>query len=286
MSIEDKKAAATMVVKNGPFHHMEREDLGFRGSRIRDKCSVDIIVPYHGKYDLVRKLLLSIIRKTRSNPYLVTLVDDGSKGHAADEFARTLKQAPQTQILRIDEQSGFGNAINVGLKATNQPYICVIHSDCEIKHMNWLESMGEALVLNKDDDVRLVVPLSDNPGDNSPESMCVTYDDFKTPEIAIAIADTPLPMYCFMCHRTLFDRVGSIKNYPYHGYEDQEFGFRMKHFGYKQAIANESWVHHQGSATINYVLTSHPNPREVENAMAENRQRCITELKALFRQNA
>ena len=277
--------ATEFVQKIGPFHQLEQIDLGFRGKRMKDSCSVDIIIPYHGKYELVRQLLLSIIQKTKSNPYLVTLVDDGSTGDAAISFAKTLKQAPQTQILRVEKQSGFGNAVNVALKATKQPYVCVMHSDCEIKHMNWLESMGEALVLHKKENVRMVMPLTDNPGNNAPDFLKVPYDDFKKPAARITVAPAPLPMYCFLCNRTLFDRVGSIKPYPFSGYHDEEFGHRMRHYGYRQASANESWVSHSGSATMNYILMNHPNPREVEDAIKENREQCVRDLKILFSKN-
>jgi GT2 family glycosyltransferase len=270
-----------LVQKIGAFHQLENENLGFQGKRTRDKCSVDIIVPFHGCYELVRRLLLSIVQKTRSNPYLVTLVDDGSPGAAADEFANIIRQAPQTQILRLEKQEGFGNAINAALKITQQPYVCVVHSDCEVKHMGWLEKMGEALVLHKSDDVRLVVPLSDNPGELHIDS-AVPVDDFQTPENQITIADNPLPMYCFMCHRVLFDRIGPIHAYPYTWYENEEFFYRMKYYGFKQAIANESWIHHEGSATVNYILRNHKNPKEIESEMEANKQRCITELRALY----
>jgi GT2 family glycosyltransferase len=143
-----------------------------------------------------------------------------------------------------------------------------------------LEKLGEALVLNKKDNVRMVVPLSDNPGDC--DALRAQYDEFKAHETKITIVDDPLPMYCFMCHRALFQRVGLMKPYPFVGYEADEFAFRMRHYGYKQAIAHESWVHHDGSATINNILKTHPNQKEVEEEIARNRERCITETRMLY----
>ena len=266
--------------KLGPFHQFESENLGFKGRRVRDKCSVDIIIPYHGCYELVRRLLLSIVQKTRSNPYQVTLVDNSPRSKASDGFADTIRQAPQTQLLRLEQPAGFGGAINEALKTTSQVYVCVVHSDCEVKHIGWLETLGEALVLNKKDNVGLVVPLSDNPGEQYPE-LSVPFNDFCKMK-GVTIVDNPLPMYCFMCHRTLFDKVGKIKNYPY-GYHDNEFFYRMKYYGFKQAVCNESWVHHEGSATMNYILHNHKNPKEVEEQLHQDRERCIAELRTLYK---
>lgn len=277
----------------GCFHHLTYEinEKGLR--RPVDKCSVDIIIPYHCNYSLVRRLLLSILNHTRSNPYLVTLIDDGSPNvknndnsvGASEEFIQTLQQAPQTQIFRLEKQVGFGAAVSYGLSKTSQPYVCVIHSDCQVKHMNWLESMGEALVKNKKDNVRFVCARSNNPTDDSIPELKLEYNNFsKTSfENDVSVVDSPLPMYCFMCHRDLFNKIGSIKHYPYTWFENEEFFYRMKKAGFKQAVSMKSWVHHKGSATVNYLLKNHANPKSVKEEMDLNRDRCITDIRQILK---
>jgi len=268
----------------GPFHQWVQEYNERGVPRTLDKCRVDIIIPYHCNYDLVRRNLLSILRHTWSNPYLVTLVDDGSPGRAATEFMDTIGQAPQTQCVRLDTQRGFGAAVSAGLAKTEQPYVCIMHSDCEVRHLNWLEAMGEALVTQKDNDIRFVAARSDNPNDDENPQLKLEYDSFNFSSYREAVmpVDSPLPMYCCMCHRGLFERIGAIKHYPYTWFENEEFFYRMKFFGYRQAIAAKSWVHHVGSATVNYILRQHPNRKEVEDEMQRNRERCVTELRELY----
>ena len=80
--------------------------------RIRDRCTVDILVPFHGNYTGVRKLVKSILENTHTNPYQITLIDDASPNA---KFTEILMQAPQTKCIRLKEQKGFAGALKVGL---------------------------------------------------------------------------------------------------------------------------------------------------------------------------
>lgn len=258
--------------KLGPFHNLVVRRNDFGSKYLYDTCSVDIIIPYHCKYDLVRRAVKSILEYTKSNPYLITLVDDGSQGEAADEFSTLIKQAPNVQYLRLEQQQGFGAAVEFGLKNTKNPYVCVMHSDVEVVSLDWLESMGETLVTKKKENIRLVVARTNNPGEGKTDLLKGEGGDD-------IISNEPLPLHCALCHRGLFDRIGPIKAYPYCWYEDEELFYRMKYHGYKQAISGRSWVKHEGSATANYILQKEPGAIEI---MRLNRSKCLSDLKKLY----
>lgn len=248
------------------FHKYEKID-----GRTHDLCSVDIIIPFHGQYDHVRRLLSSVLHKTRSNPIWVTLVDDGSPNLG---FLETISQAPRTQCIRLEQQSGFGNALRVGYENTEQPYICFLNSDCVVHNGSWLEELGTALLTMREDNVRLVSARSNNPLSDIPElkSECME-------AIPNVIVDSPLPLYCAMCHRELFNRIGGfIKSYPYGWYEDEELFWRMHKHGFRQGIAGRSWVHHEGEATIQYLWKKNP---AIKQTMLENKERCLQDIRAL-----
>ena len=139
----DKSKTLEYKEKAKPFYQRGQRRVGGRNG-VYNQCSVDIIIPYHGQYHLVRRALKAILQFTRSNPYLVTLVDDGSEGEAAEEFFNTIEQAPQTQCIRLEEQSGFGAAVSAGLKATEQPYVCIMHSDCEVRELVMVDYVGRS----------------------------------------------------------------------------------------------------------------------------------------------
>lgn len=248
--------------------------------------NVDIIIPYHGQYGLLSALLQSIFRSTRSNYYEVCVVDDCSENA---EFFQTLNQnaiknaerrktESNFKAIRLPEQVGFAGAMKAGLDATQNPYVCFINSDCLIEDANWLRAMGEALLELKDQGVRMISPMTNNPVDGHPAQK--GDKSKRDPEHVILGSEEFLSLYCFMCHRELFNRCGGfLKSYPYGYFEDQEFAARMNKNGFKQAVCRSSWVHHKGMATIVPLWKSNPQLRNVMEV--ENRQRCIDDMKLL-----
>ncbi len=61
-------------------------------------------------------------------------------------------------------------------------------------------------------------------------------------------------------------------------YEDEEFGHRMRAYGYKQAICNSAWVYHDSGLTIESICKNDPNAKDV---MEKNFDRCLDDIKSL-----
>lgn len=227
--------------------------------------SVDIIVPFYGEHDHVAKLLESIFYTVRTNRYRVILVDDASPNAT---FHKQFEKIPGVYTTRNEQQVGFGAAINKGLaeasrldtvrankkgrKSTPQPlepipYVCVLQSDVIVEGNTWLARLGETLLDLKNQGVKMVAPLTDNPVIND-DRLKANKNELR--EEVVAISTGFLPMYCFLCHKELFKRIGKLKEFPYAGGEAEEFAFRMKMNGFRQAVVGQSWVHHEGRATL------------------------------------
>jgi GT2 family glycosyltransferase len=96
----------------------------------------------------------------------------------------------------------------------------------------------------------------------------------------VVLEDSHLSLYCFLCHRSLFNLVGGfIKDYPFGFFEDEEFAYRMRKYGYRQAIAGSSWIKHWGQATIRELWRTNQESRKI--LTEENRQKCIKDIRAL-----
>lgn len=247
---------------------------------------VDLIIPYHGQYAKVVQLLETIFRLTRSNFYQVYVVDDASENadyiniiqRNADKNADRLKQNKVVHTLRLAEQKGFAGACKAGYDMGESPFVCFINSDCLIKDSGWLRAMGESLLTLKEQGVRMVAPMTNNPvnGDEAQKGEPFT----RSAEDVILGDDSHLSLYCFMCHRELFRKVGGfLKQYPYGYYEDEEFAARLRKHGFKQAVCRSSFVHHDGASTIRTIWRENPNIRTIMEE--ENRQRCIEDMKGL-----
>ena len=249
--------------------------------------AVDIIIPFHGQYEKVTKLLASIFTLTRSNYYTVCLVDDASPNFTfletmtrnAQKRADLLKIENIVKTIRNVEQLGFGGACQVGLDATENPYVCFLNSDCLIENSNWLRAMGESLLNMKHQNVRMVSSMTNNPVGGDEAQKGKKTDQSK--DDIILQNDSFLSLYCVLCHRELFSRCGFFKHYPLGGYEDQEFAVRMKSKGFRQAVCRNSYVYHEGECTFRTILRNNPNAMKV---VESNRSLCIEDIK-LLRQN-
>lgn len=239
-----------------------------------NKSKVDIIIPYHGQYERVRKLVESIMIGVRSNPYQITLIDDFSPN---EDFGKELNKIdPIVRVFRSKKQLGFGGAINLGVNNTVQPWTLFLNSDCVVEHNNWMLEMGRSLIELKNKGVRVVTARNNLKYEGCPDIIQGKKEDIVGDFI---LDDGFIPLFSFMCHRDLFKHIGGlIKEYPYGNYEDEEFAYRLNSYGFKQAICGKSWIYHEGSATFNYLLNKYPN---IKNDIQENRNRCINDLKLL-----
>jgi GT2 family glycosyltransferase len=142
-------------------------------------------------------------------------------------------------------------------------YVAVLQSDVELQETNWLSALGESLNRLKSSGVKMVAPMTNNP--------MVASKTFKAKKGErredIVLENIHLPMYCFLCHRELFSKTGLLSEFPYAGFEDQEYALRMKQKGYKQAVCGKSWVYHEGNVT----LSKYQNNKKVQQIIEESK---------------
>lgn len=262
----------------------------FRGRPIQRTgfvSPVDIIIPFHGQYQKVTRLVESIFRCTYSSPYNIYLVDDCSPNE--DYLSYFLSQINGLKLIRCTERKGFGGAMAEGFKASSSPYCLFMNSDCVVEDLGWLNALGSSLVNMKKSNVKMVAPLTNNAvGGCSHQEMkkedFILGDRELRPDIVLDFSkDEYLSMVCFMCHRELFKRCGGfIKAYPYGWYEDLEFAHRMNKYKYKQAVCTASWVYHEGECTVKEVWRKDPGVRTI--MKESNGELCQQDLQKLYSQ--
>lgn len=261
---------------------MEKEKIIKKARPMQNKPfslnSVDIIIPYHGQYRQVGRLVESILMVTKSNPYHICLVDDSSPNTS---FQEQIKQKfikdtprgfkPQVSVVRTNEQVGFGGALQLGFDNTEQPWVVFMHSDCIVSDPNWLFEMGTSLKRWEAQKKSVAMVGA--------REVFSLDGDYRKLQKDIVL-DKPLPLYCAMCPRDLFSHIGGfIKHYEYAWYEEEELAYRMNHYGLKQGICGKSWVRHERGSTINAMCQK--QPELMESIMEKNRARCIEDMKKL-----
>lgn len=232
---------------------------------------MDIICPFHGQYEAVTRCFASIQNYTPNQEYAVHLIDDCSPNQAfIEDFTKNRKK---TFGKRLDRHSGFGAAVNAGIRAGNSPYVVIMHSDVVVENIYWLYHLQKALAEGKSHGVKLVSARVDNAGTSNNYPPFLLSDAEMSEEVIVS--DKPLPMICCIAHRELFRRVGMLKEYPYCWFEDEEFFHRMKSFGYKQGVAVRSVVKHEGGRSIKPLLSN----QEIKSQVFENANRCLSDIK-------
>jgi hypothetical protein len=135
--------------------------------------------------------------------------------------------------------------------------------------------MGTSLLEGRKNNVRLVSATTNNP--------LVSINGLKFDKKVGGrdiISKEPLPLFCALTYREMFNRIGGfLKPYPYGYYEDEELFYRMSKHGFKQAICQNSWVKHIGSATMKELVKVKPEVKKV--IFEENRKTCIEDLKKM-----
>lgn len=232
--------------------------------------AVDILLPYHGQYESVSRCIGSIFSCTPNQDYQIILIDDASPN--TSYFRNLTTNRKKVKGVQLEEQVGFGGALAAGFEISKNPLILILHSDVWVDNINWLANLQRGLGRLKNEGIKLVCAKSNDPGTS------ISYDKkmFQAAESSNTIVETACPLLCALCHRDLFTRIGGfIKKYPFAWYEDEELFWRMKYYGYKQAIIGNSFVHHDGGLTVTEVLKSNPKARRT---MENNHSLCLDDI--------
>ena len=165
---------------------------------------------------------------------------------------------------RLDYNSGYPAGNNIGIKRflndQSITHICLLNSDVIVTD-GWLDKL---LALKKD----AVGPVTNRCGNEQTLSIPFNVDvnnvDFKQINDFAAARSRLFPtaifgtnflgFFCFLGSRELFERVGLLdEGFGRGAYEDDDFCFRMKQFGYDLEIHRGVFVYHFGSASFSNV---------------------------------
>lgn len=215
----------------------------FSSSDLKSASTVEIVIPFHGRYNGVARLMETIMSTVTSVRYHITLVDDGSPNAG---FCREIssKNLRGVTCHRLPSKSGFGAAVNHALRNPTHGWIshvCVMHSDALPTDAMWLSNLGSALRRLRSRNVKMVGARSSNFGEDMKHlnTECAQKVDDKT----LAEGEY-LPMFCAISHRELFTHVGLFEQGKSPRDECREFASRMRSRGFSQSVAGNCWVSH------------------------------------------
>lgn len=101
---------------------------------------IDVIIPSYNSHNTIKKTLLSLLFQTIKDKIKIYIVDDASN-KPYDEIINRFKDRLNITIIRLDENKGPGNARNVGIEKSSNPYILFLDADDELYNSFTLEHL-------------------------------------------------------------------------------------------------------------------------------------------------
>lgn len=193
---------------------------------------VSVIIPTYNRLTILAKALNALAKQRTARPYEVVVVDDGSTDETPHVIPEMSFEGGELRYLRVSH-GGPAGARNVGIEAARGELIIFLDSDIVVEdgfieahcqaHEGHPKRIGHGPVIHTDD--------IENP----------TAAQFKLTDISRAFFATGNASIRreHLIEAGLFDE--SFREY---GWEDLEFGLRLKRFGLKAVQVPEARGYH------------------------------------------
>lgn len=228
--------------------------------------TVSVVVCVYNALDDVKELLTSLWN-SRSFPYDIILIDDGSE-KPTKEYLEYYSKLTGCQLIRHSEPWGYTRSANDGLRRATSDYVVLLNSDT-IVTSKWIEKMLE--VFWRHPETGMVGPLSNSATyQNVPElhdlksggwAKNLLPDGFSvelmnyTLEINSAKAYPVVPAlngFCTMISRKLINEIGILdeKNFPVGYGEEVDYCLRARRAGFTLRVADDTYIFHEKSKSF------------------------------------
>ncbi len=220
------------------------------------QACVDIIIPVYNALDDVRTCLDSIGRWPDPLLGRIILVDDRSRPETAYWLQDYANRHDKVLLVRNEENLGFTRTMVRGISESSAPVFVMLNSDT-IVTPGWLTKLWSALW--SDGRNAMSGPLSN---DAYFQSIIQSGDPDPDPDVAAGFVlaksrrsypKKPLMSgFCLMVNRDRYEEVGGLDvlAFPRAYFEVQDLAFRLLDRGYLSCVADDAYVHHSYSRSI------------------------------------
>jgi GT2 family glycosyltransferase len=223
---------------------------------------VSIIIPVFNQHEMTEECITAVREHTHN--YELVIVDNGSTPPIHPPFSGFI----ETTLIRNEENLGFPKAVNQGIRAAKGDVIILLNNDV-IVTPGWAISLSSWL-----EDFAIVGPVT-NYCAGLQKVMLPPYEcrEELDKEAAFLAKDNEgmgqevnwVIGFCMAFRKTLFDEIGPFDDsiWPCSG-EEVDFCLRAKQAGHKTGIAQDVYVHHEGSVTFEAMDAEHSYKEIVE----------------------
>jgi GT2 family glycosyltransferase len=227
-----------------------------------------IIIPCFNNLHYTIQCITAVRNHTKN--FELILVDDLSTDGTRDYLINQSVTFENTRTLLHDQNLGFPNSINTGIKDATGEYVVLLNNDA-IVTPGWLESMlncfNDSAKFFKGINTGMVGPVSNYAGGEQG----IQHDKYSLDQLDSSCIDHRkqykdmmtitgfLSGFCVVIKREVIDKVGFFDTRFKHGFwEDNDFCLRAQLAGYNLIIDQSTFIHHFGSASFK-LLQIDPN---------------------------
>ncbi|MEI3213487.1 MAG: glycosyltransferase family 2 protein [Lachnospiraceae bacterium] len=216
---------------------------------------VSVIIPTFNRVSMVCDCIDSVLQSTYKNMEIL-IVDNGSTDNTREIVSDKYSNVSEVSVIRLEQNLMAAGGRNAGIKVATGKYLLFIDSD------NIIDShMIEILVkeMKSDDKIGLVAPLAVNyHSGNDIWMVSGDYNFFTTRPIALLAHKrleevklekrykTYYSPNIMMASRQAIEAVGGFDVLYYMGYEEADFGYRIRNAGFEGYIVTDARTRHLG----------------------------------------
>ncbi|MBU0977848.1 MAG: glycosyltransferase [Nanoarchaeota archaeon] len=215
---------------------------------------LSIIIPVWNQLEITHECIQAVMESTEG--YEIIVVDNGSD----PPFKPPFSGFNEMQIIRNDSNKGFPVAVNQGIREAKGDVVVLLNNDV-IVPPDWAEHLIDHL------DTYAIIGAMTNYAAGLQRVITQTYNNIEMlNDVAEAIYGEHqgesenvnfIIGFVMMFKKSLYDELGPFDEslWPCSG-EEIDFCFKTVEAGYKVGIAYDVYVHHEGSQTLNEMVTA------------------------------
>lgn len=218
-------------------------------------AKITVIIPNYNGIKYLKECLTSLFMQDDDTPQYEVLIVDNASADGSIEQAENL--FPQVRVIRLQENTGFCHAVNVGIQASKAPYVLLLNNDTKVK-TGFIKSLYNAI--ERDEKIFSVSAkmlmwdrpdLVDGAGDQY-NVLGWAYARGKGKPASQYTQSKEVFSACggaVLYRRSILDKIGLFDELHFAYLEDLDLGYRARIHGYRNVYEPKAQVLHYGSAS-------------------------------------
>ncbi len=218
-------------------------------------AEVTVVIPNYNGIKFLGECLRSLgEQEDCTPPYEIVVVDNGSSDGSLELMER---EFPRVRIIALSKNTGFSHAVNVGIQASQAPYVILLNNDTKVKSRFIYELYHAIENRLHAFSVSAKMLLWDKPEllDGAGDRYCVlgwAYARGKGKPAADYDRAAEVFSACggaAVYRRKIFEEIGYFDEGHFAYMEDVDVGYRARIYGYRNYYEPKAEVIHYGSAS-------------------------------------